>query len=94
MATLKDATQLTEGIENLIGDLRSELENGEVDFEKLVSLADQISERADGLAETFSSINDTLMQRLEQAKDGGGGSSNGRSQKSSRKSGSGSSSNG
>jgi hypothetical protein len=83
MATLKDATQLTEGLESLVGDLRSELENGQVDFEKLVSLADQISESADGLAETFSSINETLMQRLDQAK---GGGSNGRSQKSSKKS--------
>ncbi len=88
MATLKDATQLTDGLESLIGDLRSELENGEVDFEKLVALSDQISERADGLAETFSSINETLMQRLQQASDGESkGSSNGRSQRSSKKSG-------
>jgi len=87
MATLKDATQLTDGLESLLGDLRSELENGEVDFERLVSIADQISESADGLAETFSSINETLMQRLDQAKNGGGGgSSSGRSQKSSKKS--------
>jgi len=87
MATLKDATQLTDGLESLLGDLRSELENGEVDFERLVSIADQISESADGLAETFGSINETLMQRLDQAKNGGGGgSSSGRSQKSSKKS--------
>jgi len=71
MASLKDATQLTEGIENLVNDLRSELEDGDVDLEKLVSLSDQISERADGLAETFSSVNDALMQRIDEVKSGG-----------------------
>ena len=71
MASLKDATQLTEGIESLVNDLRSELEDGDVDFEKLVSLSDQISERADGLAETFSTVNDALMQRIDEVKSGG-----------------------
>ena len=71
MASLKDATRLTEGIENLVNDLRSELEDGDVDFEKLVSLSDQISERADALAETFSSVNDALMQRIDEVKSGG-----------------------
>jgi hypothetical protein len=87
MASLKDATKLMDQLESLVGDLRSELEDGGVDFEKLVTIADEISEHADGLAETFSSINDTLMQRLDQLKGGGGsnGSSNGRSQRSQRK---------
>jgi hypothetical protein len=71
MASLKDATQLTEGIESLVNDLRSELEDGDVDFEKLVSLSDQISERADGLAETFNSVNEALMQRIDEVKSGG-----------------------
>ena len=71
MASLKDATRLTEGIENLVNDLRSELEDGDVDFEKLVSVSDQISERADALAETFSSVNDALMQRIDEVKSGG-----------------------
>ena len=76
MASLKDAQQLTDGLDDLVGQLRSELGNGSVDFEKLVGLADQLSEQADGLAETFSSVNQTLMQRLDQAKKGsrGGGS--------------------
>ena len=68
MASLKDAQQLTQDLEDIVGELRSELGNGDVDFEKLVGLADQLSEQADGLAETFSSVNQTLMQRLEQAK--------------------------
>jgi len=80
MASLKEATSaITDRLEDLVGQLRSEFENGEMDFERLTSVADQISEAADGLAETFSSVNDTLMQRLDQLKSDG--SSNGRSQK-------------
>ena len=86
MASLKDATQLTENLENLVSELRSELENG--DFDKLVSLADEISEGADGLAETFSTINQTLMERIEQVKDGGGGNASGGRSKSKSASGS------
>jgi len=86
MASLKDATKLADQLESLVGDLRSELD-GEVDFENLVSIADRISETSDGLAETFSNINDALMQRLGQAAggDGSNGASNGRSQRSQRK---------
>jgi capsule polysaccharide export protein KpsE/RkpR len=71
MASLKDTQQLTQGLENLVGQLTSELQSGEVDFEKLVSISDELSERADGLAETFSSVNDALMQRLQSVKGGG-----------------------
>jgi uncharacterized phage infection (PIP) family protein YhgE len=71
MATLKETEQMTQQLETLIGQLRSELQNGEVDFGKLVTLSDQISEQADGMAETFSSINDTLMQRIKQVKGAG-----------------------
>ena len=80
MASLKDtAEQLTGQLEELVGQLRSELTNGNVDFDKLVSIADELSERADGLAETFTSINDTLLQRAQQAK---GSSSSGQSRRS------------
>ena len=72
MASLKDTQQLTKGLEQLVGQLTSELQNGEVDFEKLVSVSDELSERADGLAETFNSVNETLMQRLQDAKGGRG----------------------
>ena len=78
MASLKEATgAITEKLESLVSDLRSELEGGDIDFERLTGLADQISEAADGLAETFSNVNETLMQRLDQLKSGG--SSNGSS---------------
>ena len=70
MASLKDTRQLTEDLEGLVGQLTNELQNGNVDFEKLVSISDQISEHADGLAETFTSVNDALMQRLQQVKSG------------------------
>jgi hypothetical protein len=86
MASLKETEQLTEQLEELVGQLRSELQNGEVDFEKLVTLSDQISERADGMAETFSSVNDALMQRIDQVK--GGGSSSKQSSRSTSKAGS------
>jgi len=79
MASLKDAQQLTKGLEELVGQLASELKNGNVDFEKLVALSDEISERADGIAETFSNVNDTLMERLQQASSGGGGGGGSRS---------------
>jgi capsule polysaccharide export protein KpsE/RkpR len=78
MASLKDAEQLTKGLEDLVGQLRSELRNGNVDFEKLISISDEISESADGIAETFSSVNDALMQRIQQVKGGGSSQSSGR----------------
>lgn len=88
MASLKDATRLTDGIEELLDDLKGELENGEVDFDKLVTLSDEISERADGLAETFSNVNDALMQRIQEAKGGSGSRSGGSSSQQSESSGS------
>ena len=88
MASLKDTQRLTQDIEGLVKELRSELGNGEVDFEKLISIADQISERADGLAETFTTVNDTLMQRLDQVARGGSSSNQKQSSKSESKTGS------
>ena len=75
MASLKDVQQLTQELDGLVEQLNKELQNGEVDFEKLVSVMDELSERADGLAETFSNMNDALMQRLQDAKAGSRGGS-------------------
>jgi L-ribulose-5-phosphate 3-epimerase UlaE len=86
VASLKDTDQLAQQLEELAGQLRSELGNGDVDFEKLVSIADRLSEQADGLAETFTSVNDTLMERLEETKKSGGGSSRRASRQSESKS--------
>ncbi len=84
MASLKDTEQLADSLERLVDQLRSELSNGTVDFDKLVGVADELSEEADHLAETFSSVNETLMQRLQEAKSGSGS----RSRSSNRASGS------
>jgi hypothetical protein len=86
MASLKDTEQLTGKLDDLVGQLRSELSNGDVDFQKIVSLADELGEQADGVAETFNNLNDTLMQGLEKVKSGA--KSRGSSSSSSEKSGS------
>jgi ABC-type transporter Mla subunit MlaD len=75
MASLKEtADQVTTDLENLVGQLRTELGDGRVDFARLVSISDEISEHADGLAETFNNVNDALTQRLQQVKQGSGAS--------------------
>jgi hypothetical protein len=67
MASLKEATgAVTDRLEDLVGQLRSELDGGGGDFEK-------ISEAADGLADAFSNVNEQLMQRLDQLKSPGSG---------------------
>ena len=70
MASLKDTEQLTSKLDDLVGELRSELGNGNVDFQKIVSLADELGEQADGVAETFNNLNETLMQGLDKVKSG------------------------
>jgi hypothetical protein len=72
MASLKDTEQLTSKLDDIVGELRSELSNGNVDFQKIVSLADELGEQADGVAETFNNLNETLMQGLDRVKSGGG----------------------
>ncbi len=64
MASIKDVEQLADDLEGLVGELRSEMANGP-DFEKLVQIADEISEHADNAAQTFNSVNDALMSRLD-----------------------------
>jgi hypothetical protein len=63
MASLKDVGQVADDLEKLVGELRSELQDGP-DFAKLTQIADEISEHADHAAETFSSVNETLMSRI------------------------------
>ena len=78
MASLKEMEKVADDLENLVGELRSELKNGS-DFERLTQIADAISEHADDAAQTFSSVNDTLMSRIGELK----GGRNGRSRSSS-----------
>ena len=65
MASIKDVEQVADDLEALVGELRRELKNG-ADFEQLVSIADEIGSHADNAAQTFSSVNDTLMTRLDE----------------------------
>jgi uncharacterized protein YgfB (UPF0149 family) len=65
MPNLKDAQELTAPLEELTRDLKSELSDSGVDFDRLVQIADEIAEQADGLAETFGTMNETLMERIK-----------------------------
>ena len=92
MASLKDVEQLVDDLEGLAKRLRTELQNGKVDFERLIEIADQISERADGMAGTFATVNEALMSRIDQisGKSSGSSSSQGSSSSSDAKAKSGS----
>jgi hypothetical protein len=65
MPNLKDTQELTAPLEELTRNLKSELSNSGVDFDRLVQIADEIAEQADGLAETFGTMNETLMERIK-----------------------------
>ena len=65
MPNLKDAQELTAPLEELTRNLKSELSNSGVDFDRLVQIADEIAEQADGLDETFGTMNETLMDRIK-----------------------------
>jgi ABC-type transporter Mla subunit MlaD len=74
MASLKDVEQVADDLSALVDQLRGEIKNN-ASFDKLVQLADEISEHADEAAGTFSTVNDALMSRLKELK--GEGSSSG-----------------
>ena len=80
MASLKDVEQVADDLSGLVDQLRKELQDN-ASFEKLVQIADQISEHADEAAGTFSTVNEALMGRLSELKSGGqsGSSSSGSS---------------
>ena len=69
MASLKDAEQVADDLAKLAEELRSELRNN-ASFERLIQIADQISEHADEAAGTFSTVNEALMSRLDELKGG------------------------
>jgi predicted transcriptional regulator len=81
MASLRDAEQLTKDLEDVVGRLKKEIRDGKGDFEKLATLADEVSEHADKVAETFASMNDVLSNRISELN---GGSSSGSSSSGSR----------
>lgn len=74
MASLKDAVNLTTQLNDLTQQLHSELTEGDVDFEKMVRLSDEISEHADSLAAAFTRVNEALQEPLQAATNGSGNS--------------------
>jgi hypothetical protein len=80
VASIKDAQQLVQHVESATAELKDALRNnnGNLDFEKMARLADEIAERADAVAETFSSLNEVLMGRIDEITGSGSGSSSGR----------------
>src|SRR4051794_15222428 len=76
MASLKDTVTLITQLTELTEALHDELSEGNVDFEKMIELADEISEQADSLASAFTRVNAALTEPLEQSgNDGGDGAS-------------------
>jgi hypothetical protein len=69
MASIKDVERVADDLEGLVQQLRSELRDGP-DFERLIEVADAISEHADNAAGTFSAVNDALMSRIDELKGG------------------------
>ena len=77
MASLKDVEQLADDLDGLVKRLRSELQDGKVDFERLIEIADEISEHADAAAGTFATVNEALMDRIKEVTGRSSGSSSG-----------------
>ena len=73
MASLKDVEQVADDLSNLVDQLRKEIRDN-ASFEKLMQLADEISEHADEAAGTFSTVNEALMSRLSELKGSGSNS--------------------
>ena len=67
MPTLKDISRMTSELDRLGGELHEELTEGEIDFDKMVSLADSISENADRLAKAFCTMGSALKETLVEA---------------------------
>ncbi len=71
MASLKDVEQVADDLSTLVDDLRKELRDS-ASFERLIQIADQISEHADDAAGTFSTVNEALSSRLQELKGSSG----------------------
>lgn len=67
MASLKDVEKVADDLSTLVDDLRKELRNN-ASFERLITIADEISEHADQAAGTFSTVNEALSSRLKDLK--------------------------
>jgi len=83
MASLKDLEGVADDLATLVDQLRKELRDN-ASFDRLVQLADEISEHADQAAGTFSTVNEALMSRLNDIKTSGNSGSSSGSSSSSR----------
>jgi DNA polymerase III delta prime subunit len=72
MPTLKDLSTMTSELDRLGGELHAELTEGDIDFQRMVKLADTISESADKLAEAFNKMGSALAQTLNGSGDDSG----------------------
>jgi hypothetical protein len=75
MATLRETVNLADQLTELTQQLHGELTDGDVDFDKMIRIADEISEQADQLAAAFERVNEALSEPLEQAENGHSGQS-------------------
>ena len=64
MASLKDAQGLTQHLREQAEALHSALVDGEVDFRRIVALADELGDSADRLAATFQTVDEAFAERL------------------------------
>ncbi len=65
MATLEEAADRAAELEKLAKELKTELRDGDADFERIRALADEVSTKAARMASAFASINDVLGERLK-----------------------------
>ena len=68
MASVKDAQQLVQHVESAVSELKDAIRSndGNLDFDRIAGLADEIGERADAVADTFSSLNEVLIGRIDE----------------------------
>jgi hypothetical protein len=80
VASVKDAQQLVQHVESAVSELKEAIRSsdGTVDFERIAGLADEVGERADAVAETFSSLNEVLIGRIDEISGNGNKSGSGR----------------
>ena len=65
MSSLKDLAVVTRRLDELAGELHSELTAGGIDFHKMVGVADDIAQQADRLATAFSGMAEALDKSLD-----------------------------
>ena len=75
MPSLKDLAAVTGRLDQLTTELHAELTQGNVDFRKMVGLADDIGEHIDRLAAAFTTMADALDSTLDGHNENGSGPS-------------------